>query len=381
MEKDLSSWPVKQLKDYLGDLSLPISGNKPELINRIQRAEAQYLKLNVKQLKEILGERKLLETGRKADLVKRLEEDDRKKALPPLTTRLDELLPELMATVLLDLSDKELINTCRISKRADKVCKDDLFWYARIKHVFGYDLIAYKETDLSYKKMYKFLKKCEKLKLTRTINGAITLKYLPILRYIIEEIKPDYDINNALLLAKDLKMFKYLMDNGANPFARIGNITPFSNLVDLNIVDIVRHIVNNLKPDKYNLNLALRTASSKGNLPMVKLMINLGATDIDIALEFVAPDGVLELVKYLIEEAGATSLNRTLLGASEYGNLDIVKYLVGAGASNLTDALTTAVRRDEYYIIEYLISKGADVQRGIDIAYDDEMLEYLEELR
>ncbi len=36
METDLSSWKVKELRDHLRSLGLKVSGNKPDLIQRIR---------------------------------------------------------------------------------------------------------------------------------------------------------------------------------------------------------------------------------------------------------------------------------------------------------------------------------------------------------
>ena len=73
MESDLSRWTVKQLKDHLRTLGLPVSGNKPVLIQRVESAqlaeisESKYSKMNVKQLKVLLTQRKIQPNGRKIE--------------------------------------------------------------------------------------------------------------------------------------------------------------------------------------------------------------------------------------------------------------------------------------------------------------------------
>ena len=82
MEKNLSAWKVKELKDHLLKLGLKQSGNKPDLIKRIRDYEAsksKYTIMKVPQLKALLKERKLKQTGRKNELVNRLESSEIKK--------------------------------------------------------------------------------------------------------------------------------------------------------------------------------------------------------------------------------------------------------------------------------------------------------------
>ena len=171
MEKDLSKLTQPQLQVQLRKLGLKVSGNKPDLILRIQDYESSisnYSKSKVPKLKALLKERKLSQTGRKVELVNRLEASDtktrpvpqRREENSPPKRGLSKLPPELNIEIFLNLDDKSLARACRTNKEAAKICNDDLFWKSRIERIFDYDLSKYKgEKDATYRKMYKFLTK------------------------------------------------------------------------------------------------------------------------------------------------------------------------------------------------------------------------------
>ncbi len=390
-EKDLSEWTVKQLKDHLRKLGLKVSGNKSDLIERIrlvQQVEStefdNYSKFTMVKLKQILKERNLSRTGRKVNLIKRLEEDDKLSSRGNLSPRLQsstkkslaDIPIELVVNILLNLNDKDLASTCRTDKRATEVCADDSFWNYRIKHVFGYNLSKYKIKDLSYRDMYKFFIAHQKFggaKYRRMINDAIRSRYLPILKYIIEEIRLEHniDIDYALPIAAlsgNLNIFKYLVNKGGNVYSKFYNYTVFSTAAEKGKLNIIKYIVKNLEPDEANLNKALDRASARSHSSIIRLLINAGATDVNIALEYAAIHRDLNMIKYLIEEAGANNFNTALSQASEGGSLDIIKYLVEAGATKLTKALNKSLSRGFYDIVEYLVEKGADIKPALKIA-------------
>ena len=290
---------------------------------------------------------------------------------------------ELDKNVLLELSDEDLVSACKTDKRAADMCADDNFWNERLKHIFGYNLNKYKEKEeVSYRDMYEFFIKYQNLESSQIINNAIRLRYLPILKYIIEEIRPDFDINHVLQIAAsvgDVNSFRYLVAKGFHTSFKFNIASLLLSAVDGNNLDIVRYI-STFKPN-YNLNLnqALKDAVLyRRNIPIIKLLINAGATNVNTALELAADD--LELIKYLITEAGATNLNDALIEASVAGNLNNVKYLVEAGATDMNNALLetldsgTTLNHD---VVDYLIYRGANVY----IAKEKYDKYYLKQLR
>ena len=121
---------------------------------------------------------------------------------------------------------------------------------------------------------------------------------------------------------------------------------------------------------------ALRLASEYGYLDIVKYLISAGANihaDDDYALRWASSNDHLDIVKYLIS-AGANIHgwdDGALRGASYHGHLDIVKYLISAGA-NIHAQDDVALRWASSYghteIVKYLISAGANIHAQSDDA-------------
>ncbi len=357
MEKDLSTWTVKQLKDHLRKLGLTVSGNKAELIRRAEYAEvsqSEYSEMKVPQLKLLLKERKLAQTGRKAELINRLEAND--------TTNIAELPNEIFKEVLHNLEDEDLAKTCRTDKRAAEVCKDDLFWYERIKRKIKYDLKKYKEPDLSYRTMYKFLK--EQHRIGHKLRLAAKLGYLPLVKYIIEvtdmsstdinirgliaskeDITPivkylietygGYDLNSLLLEAvenKKLEVVKYLIEKGADiyyegeDFDVDSDYTAFTMAAYVGALDILKYVIKHKKPDDEIINSAMHAAVNAGKLSTVKYLIEKqGATDLNTALLIAIDNDKLSLVKYLVKTRADIAVG--LEAAEDLGRFKIVDYL------------------------------------------------------
>jgi ankyrin repeat protein len=118
----------------------------------------------------------------------------------------------------------------------------------------------------------------------------------------------------------------------------------------------------------------LENASACGNLGKVKECIERGTEyshrfNNNNALVYASWNGHLEVVKYLVEEAGANvhvDNDRVLRWASCYGNLDVVRYLVeetGADIHAVNDyALERASYNGHLEIVKYLLSRGANHQ-------------------
>ena len=123
---------------------------------------------------------------------------------------------------------------------------------------------------------------------------------------------------------------------------------------------------------------ALLTAATKGQLDVVKLLINKGA-DINArgksdktALTVAASAGRWDMVKYLVEKGAdinATGENdkTALMVAANAGRWDMVKYLVEKGANvnttgeNDKTALMVAADKGQLDVVRFLVEKGADV--------------------
>ena len=133
---------------------------------------------------------------------------------------------------------------------------------------------------------------------------------------------------------------------------------------------------------------ALRVAARNGNLAMVKRLLKRlpkKQTNYDRregrseALYEAVRGGHLDIVEYLVgagADVNATNRGRTALyWAAGEGHLDIVEYLVGAGADvnhRLEDgwtALHRAARYGHLLVVQYLLEQGLDVNATADNGY------------
>lgn len=123
-----------------------------------------------------------------------------------------------------------------------------------------------------------------------------------------------------------------------------------------------------------NYNIALSYAAIGGQLNIVEELINLGAKDINEALVSACEGNNLEVVKYLIDN-GANVNTKAYIEPYRYydgaerkypltatSDINIIKELVNAGATNLNEAIIyNAKYTNRTYIIYNLLELGADV--------------------
>lgn len=171
-----------------------------------------------------------------------------------------------------------------------------------------------------------------------------------IVRYLVEEKKADINIENeygwtALKYASDegrLEIVKYLVENGASVDAEVLTIT------------------KNLEVFEYLLEQGNLNINSVGYLGMTALSL--------ASIEY----GNLEMIKYLLEKGADINVKNedgstALMTASMYGNLEIIKYLIENGADiNAKDndgstALIYASKWGNLETVEYLVKNGADI--------------------
>ena len=205
------------------------------------------------------------------------------------------------------------------------------FWKIRIKHIFGIDLRVNKNDDVTYKEMYKFLKRYGNLSTDIQIVNALQLGYLPILRYIIEDLKYDKQVAlNTAASVGNLKLFKYLVDKGAEVFV----------------------------PDEFDNN-ALQNAVGSEKLNIVKNIINnFESTSDDLHDAFLGSAGLnnTKILEYFIDVIDEPDLDAALINAA-YGSIDSVIVLMNHGAdpyANEEEAFRVASEGEQEEILEYM---------------------------
>jgi ankyrin repeat protein len=161
-----------------------------------------------------------------------------------------------------------------------------------------------------------------------------------------------------------LNQYKLLAEFSSGDFSNKNDLLMFSSLEgELELV-----IWSLKKGVKYNsLNTALNGASENGHLEVVKYLVEAGA-DIhnsdEFPLRLAIYNGHLEIVKYLIELGADIHIYEdfALRIASRDGYLEIVKYLVEKGADIHAEdncALNCAKINGHLEVVEYLLKNGA----------------------
>jgi ankyrin repeat protein len=100
-------------------------------------------------------------------------------------------------------------------------------------------------------------------------------------------------------------------------------------------------------------NLAMMSASYGGQMEIVKLMIEKGATYFNTAMYESAKGGKIEIVKFMIEK-GATEFNLAMMSAAYGGQMEIVKLMIEKGATDFNTAMKEAGEEGQMEIVNYL---------------------------
>ncbi len=141
---------------------------------------------------------------------------------------------------------------------------------------------------------------------------------------------------------------------------------------------------------KYNslpfYNLIAEAASRRGNLNIVKAIIDKGVRIFDNALYSAVRGGHLNIVKYFIEKGENDYLEIGKIAASK-GHKNIIDYLLEnkyVSSSKLNNFLVHAADGGHLYLVKHLISLGAsDIPSALDYARmgnQKEVIDYLESL-
>ncbi len=103
---------------------------------------------------------------------------------------------------------------------------------------------------------------------------------------------------------------------------------------------------------------ALYTAARGGHLNIVKYFIEKGENDYSSIGKFAAANGHTNIIDYLLENkyVPISKLNNFLVHAADGGHLDLVKHLISLGASDILSALDYARMGNQKEVIDYLES-------------------------
>ena len=176
--------------------------------------------------------------------------------------------------------------------------------------------------------------------------------------------------NKSLLeLAKTPHLLNNLADVHGLPYSE-----SLTELADYSVMDpmellneaakdgdlrVALYIIDSASITDELINKALLTASGYGNLNIVNMLIEVGATSYNEALKEAAMYGYLDVVNRLIEVA--SDYNTALKLAARYNHLDVVSKLIDAGATDWCMALSFASERGHLDVVEKLLEIADDV--------------------
>ena len=230
-------------------------------------------------------------------------------------------LPEhVLISVLNGLNIVDLVNTCKVDKKAKKICKENNKIRNRVQ---GYLLLEKDIDKFSQIKKDKFL------------------------------------IKNS----KNLEIVKFLIENGAN--VHVNNNEVLKKASENGHLEVVKFLVQNGADVDANNGLPLILASQNGHLEVVEYLVSKDANihiRNDLALSWASERGHLEVVKFLVKNGANVHAydDYALRETSRYGYLEVVKFLVKNGANvnaNNNEALRLASRNGKLEIVNYLRSK------------------------
>lgn len=214
--------------------------------------------------------------------------------------------------ILLRLSDKELIQTCRLNKYLFKNVCDDNFFRRKLSLSYPDTLPFYNANKyINYKNFYLnmvfYIAKLEEDFKYSYISGNPKAQY-DIFRSVslkrVRNGQREFHVNYQELLRKaaqegELNLVEEAVKNGAD-VNRYG--TALVDASNYGYLEIVKYLVEQGTNIHIYDELALRAASASGHLNVVKYLVSQGA-DIsaknDAALKWAKEEGQLDVVNYL----------------------------------------------------------------------------------
>jgi ankyrin repeat protein len=122
---------------------------------------------------------------------------------------------------------------------------------------------------------------------------------------------------------------------------------------------VLNQAASGIKPNLRQLNEDLEAASQSGNLELVRYLIEMGATDISKALITAVTRNKVNVVRYLIG-LGHVNLNDLIREIGRYRSVkpETIQELIDAGATNADEAMSMAIQQGYFDLIKGLLDLG-----------------------
>ena len=227
---------------------------------------------------------------------------------------------------------QNLGNICQSNKTLRDICSSEYFWES--KALADFDHYLPNIPNLSPQKRYLSL-------LSRTGCDIGSENFINI----------DECLKRAIM-ARDMRVIKYLLGKGADRDVAIIEATNANNL------DLVKYLVSTYTDTDENIKeLFTENAVIYGNIAIVDYLLSIWSIDLRILLQQAVVNNKLEMVRYLVtKDIPIRDLNESLKMAALKDKVDIVRTLVAAGANDIKGALHIAKQRNAQNTINYLLS-------------------------
>jgi hypothetical protein len=277
---------------------------------------------------------------------------------------LNSLPPEVITPILLQLPLPDLQRVCQASTYLRSFCQSWDFWADRAAQDFGFprNLFTYtiKETPNPRQHYYEIPK------YIRNPNSflveAARHNYPELIRYLIQEGKPNYDLLRTALYeaAKNghSDAVQELIKARTGIWVNAKEENPLQIAIKNRYGNIVGILIQAATNHQEALDAALYFAAGYGQESMVRSLLQVGADDLNRALMAAVTTGHVHIAELLIN-AGAEDLNDLLIQAAYNGNLHATRTLIDLGATDLEEALIEAAAQGHLGVVNELIRSGA----------------------
>jgi ankyrin repeat protein len=133
-------------------------------------------------------------------------------------------------------------------------------------------------------------------------------------------------------------------------------------LIDTNQITEIQSLLSEESPPLF-VEGALCRAAKNGNIRLIRLFIENGATNLNGAMVSAASKNRLEAVKYLIEQ-GASNIKYGIEEACRHGSLETMKYLLSR-YSKPNDFFIAAVEFNQERIVDHYVSTPGFVSSNL----------------
>jgi ankyrin repeat protein len=206
--------------------------------------------------------------------------------------------------------------------------------------------------------------------INRTFEEAIKVGNIEILKMFIEMRATDtgptwfYKNDNEIvqIAAKNgqIGIIEYILSKRV----RIDFNTAFENAIIGGHKKIMMMMINH---GATKLNFGLNKAVRAGHLELTKILLNLGAPIQMQALERALMSEKKEIIDLIfttenISKITLKQVNKCLCIAASKGNLPIIKMIIQNGADNYPKAITEAANKNHKEIVRYLVDKWCEVE-------------------